>query len=89
MARSKQQGRLKMKQITISSANGRESYDIEALEIDNTLAHKLSREDLYRRLVKLKVGCKVTDGGQDLLVAYARHLAAQPKQPPVHRRAVP
>lgn len=76
-----------MKQITISSANGRESYDIEGLELDGTLAHKLSREDLYRRLVKMKVdGIGVTTGGQDLLVAYARHLAAKPKEPTIHKR---
>jgi hypothetical protein len=77
-----------MKQITISSANGREAYDIEALPLDGTFAHKLSREDLYRRLVKMKVAGieNVGIGGQDLLVAYARHLAANPPPAPVHVR---
>jgi hypothetical protein len=80
-----------MKQITISSANGREAYDIEALPIDGVLAHTLPREELYRRLVKLKVAGLSNStgahlGAQDLLVAYARHLAANPKAPPVHKR---
>jgi hypothetical protein len=65
-----------MKQVTITSHNKHESYDIEALLLDGVFAHTLPREELYRRLVKLKVGCKGTDGAQDLLVAYARHLAA-------------
>jgi hypothetical protein len=77
-----------MKHIEISSANGREAYDIEALPIDGTLAHKLSREDLYRRLVKLNVAGieNAGIGGQDLLIQYARHLAANPKGPPIHKR---
>jgi hypothetical protein len=68
------------------STGRREVYDLHTCIIDGVPAHTLAREELYRKLVKLRVGnIKVTDGGQDLLVAYARHLAANKRDPITNR----
>jgi hypothetical protein len=71
-----------MLRIETWSTGRREVYDLHACMLDGVPAHTLAREELYRRLVKLKVGnIKVSDGGTDLLLAYARHLAATTADP--------
>jgi hypothetical protein len=70
-----------MLRIETWSTGRREVYDLHTCMLDGVPAHTLAREELYRRLFNLKVGCKVTDGCQDLLLAYARHLAATTADP--------
>jgi hypothetical protein len=75
-----------MLRIETWSTGRREVYDLHACMLDGVPAHTLAREELYRRLVKLKVGnIKVTDGGTDLLLQYARHLAATTRDPITNR----
>jgi hypothetical protein len=48
-----------------------ERYNLHDLPIKDTHAHKLTREDLYRELVALKVpGIEAHFGHQDLSLAY-------------------
>jgi hypothetical protein len=71
-----------MLRIETWSTGRREVYDLHTCMIDGVPAHTIPREELYRRLVKLRVGnIKVTDGGTDLLLQYARHLALTTPDP--------
>jgi hypothetical protein len=74
-----------MLEITIHDGRGghREVYDLHNLPLpDGTLAHHLPQSDLYDALAAIGVpGIQVSNGHQQLLIAYARHLRATTPDP--------
>jgi hypothetical protein len=65
-----------MLQYSITKANQVQHFDLHALPIAGTLAHKLTAPDLYAELVKLGVPNIIPQHGwQDLAIAYAKFRA--------------
>jgi len=65
-------------------------YNLHALPISGTLAHLLSRDELFRQLKAMKVpDISPQSGHQALLEALARFRAANPADPPADHRDGP
>jgi len=65
-------------------------YDLHALPIAGTMAHKLGPGELYRELLEIGVpGIAPQLGLQDFLIAYARFRETKPPDPPTDTRGGP
>jgi hypothetical protein len=73
-----------MFEITTSDGRGGrvERFDLHALPIGDTFAHKLNQGDLHKELLSRDVpNIAANMGWQQLAIAYARHLKATTPDP--------
>jgi hypothetical protein len=72
---------------TIKYGEAPERLNIHALPLGGTLAHLMQRDELWRHLKGIGVpGIAPQSGHQELLVAYAKFLAANPADAPTDTR---